>query len=77
MTSAGEIVWEYINPNFKNGIEPGFTGKPNAFTSIFMADRNWIYRAQPVPYDWVPGNTMHSEEPVIPPEISSYRVTGG
>jgi len=76
VTSDGEIVWEYVNPNFVSEIEPGFTGKPSAFSSIFMADRNWIYRAQPVPYDWVPEDTQRSEIPVIPPKIQSYRVIG-
>ena len=76
VTAAGEIVWEYVNPNFVSEIEPGFTGKPSAFSSIFMADRNWIYRAQPVPYDWIPEDTPRSENPVIPPKIQNYRVTG-
>jgi hypothetical protein len=58
-------------------VEPGVGGKPNAFTSIFMAARNWVYRAQPVPYDWVPEDTPRSETPVIPPNIETYRVTGG
>jgi hypothetical protein len=77
VTPAGEIVWEYVNPNFETEIEPGFSSAPNAFTSIFMADRNWIYRAQPVPYDWVPDDTSRGEIPVTPPDIQSYRVTGG
>jgi hypothetical protein len=76
VTAAGEIVWEYVNPNFETETEAGFAGKPNAFTSIFMADRNWIYRAQPVPYDWVPEDTPRGEIPVIPPDIKRYRVTG-
>jgi len=27
---------------------------------------NWVYRAQPVPYDWVPAGTPHSEQAVVP-----------
>ena len=77
VTSDGEIVWEYVNPHFESESEPGFTGPPNAFTSIFIAERNWVYRAQPVPYGWLPDDTPHSEIPVIPPENQSYRVTGG
>ena len=75
VTPGGEIVWEYVNPNFEREIEPGFTDKPNAFTSIFMAERNWIYRAQPVPYDWVPADTPHSETPVIPPQKDNFKLT--
>jgi len=77
VTAEGEIVWEYVNPNFVPEVEPGFTDKPNAFTSIFMANRNWIYRAQPVPYDWVPEGTPHSEEAVVRPDNRTYRVNSG
>ena len=77
VTAAGEIVWEYVNPSFVTEMEPGFAGKPNAFTSIFMARRNWIYRAQPVPYDWVPADTPRSEMPVTATENSRYRVGRG
>ena len=77
VTKDGEIVWEYVNPNFETGVEPGFEGKPNAFTSIFMSGRNWIYRAQPVPYEWVPDNAPRSEEAVTPPDVRTYRVANG
>lgn len=75
VTAEGEIVWEYVNPHFVTEVEPGLKGKPNAFTSIFMAERNWVYRAQPVPYDWIPAHVAHSEEPVRPPPNPSHRVT--
>ena len=43
VTPNGEIVWEYVNPHF---------GK------VALGEReittNFIYRAQPVPYEWVP-----------------------
>jgi len=35
---------------------------------------NWVFRAQPVPYDWVPEGTPHSENPVSPPELTEFRV---
>src|SRR5438132_9102470 len=35
---------------------------------------NWIYRAQPVPYDWVPSDTPHSERAVVPPDLAAFRV---
>ncbi len=76
VTADGDIVWEYVNPNFATGIEPGFGGQPNTFTSIFMVARNWIYRAQPVPYDWLPDEVPRSENPVTPPQKKTYRVSG-
>lgn len=56
----GEIVWEYICPYFSAwGSEHGTLGKEPV---------NWIYRAQPIPYDCVPEGTPHSENPVTPPK---------
>lgn len=41
VTPAGKIVWEYVSP---------FVGKgPNGLTHV-----PWVYRAQAVPYSWVP-----------------------
>ena len=77
VTPDGEIVWEYVNPHFEKEVEPGITDKPNAFNSIFVAERNWVYRAQPVPYDWLPDGVPRSEEPVTPPDVERYRVTPG
>ena len=54
VTPAGEIVWEYVSP-FKG---PYLS---NDLTS------NWVYRAQPVPYDWVPAGTPHAEKPITTP----------
>jgi hypothetical protein len=55
VTPAGEIVWEYVSPYF--GSSPvGGTGAPVL--------TNWVHRALPVPYDWVPPNTPRSEKPV-------------
>jgi len=33
-----------------------------------------LYRAQPVPYDWVPAGTPHSEKPVTPPSNTQFRI---
>lgn len=65
VTPQGEIVWEYVNPYFRFGKDP-VTGQPTA--------NNQLYRGQPVPYDWVPAGTPHSEKPVIPPELGKFRV---
>jgi hypothetical protein len=65
VTRTGEIVWEYINPYFAR-TPVGGTGK-----QVFA---NWVYRAQPVPYDWVPSGTPHSENGVVPPDVTKYRV---
>ena len=66
VTREGEVVWEYVNPHF------GIYGAHNSSTGHGSA--NWIYRAQPVPYDWVPDGTPRSEKPVIPPDHADYRV---
>lgn len=61
VTPAKEIVWEYVNPYF--AVENG-------------ARTNRVYRAQRVPYDWVPQLPKPSERPVIPPDITTFRVPG-
>jgi Arylsulfotransferase (ASST) len=67
VTPAGEIVWEYINPHFTHTGTGGGRSLSNA-----------VYRAQPVPYDWVPDGTPHSESTVMPPDPARFRVpTGG
>jgi len=66
VTRDGEIVWEYVNPHF---------GEWSIHhLKVGGASSNWVYRAQPVPYDWVPDGTPHSEDPVIPPELSEFRI---
>jgi hypothetical protein len=65
ITPVGEIVWEYISPYFgRAALGPG--GK--------MVSNNRVYRAQPVPYDWVPADVPHSERAVIPPDPATFRV---
>jgi hypothetical protein len=61
VTSAKEIVWEYVNPYF--AVENG-------------SRSNRVYRAQRVPYDWVPQLTKPTERPVVPPDITTFRVPG-
>ncbi|NJD07020.1 MAG: ArsR family transcriptional regulator [Methylococcaceae bacterium] len=65
VTPDGEIVWEYVNPYPKLG-KDAVTGKPTV--------NYQLYRGQPVPYDWVPPGTPHSEKAVIPPEPAKFRV---
>lgn len=67
VTQKGEIVWEYINPVFgrwaDHDVESG------------GSTSNWVFRAQPIPYHWVPEGTPRSEKAVLPPENSSYRIS--
>jgi len=65
VTPAGEIVWEYVNPYPRRRIDAE-TGRPTVDYSV--------YRAQPVPYDWAPAGTAHSEAPVTPPENGAFRL---
>lgn len=65
VTPTGDIVWEYRTPFFGMGI----AGEPEVKSaSVPGVDRlsrtNLIYRAQAVPYDWVPPNTPRSEKPI-------------
>lgn len=62
VTPTGEIVWEYVSPYF---------GK----APLGNAQSNWLYRALPVPYDWVPEGTPRSEQAVTPPALSDFRVS--
>ena len=69
----GEIVWEYVNPHFAEAAgDAADDDGPNKW--VFKGRRNWIYRAQPVPYSWAPEGTPHSEREVVPPGLPEFRV---
>jgi hypothetical protein len=59
VTPEGKIVWEYVSPYFGTS--------PVGSTTTTPVLTNWVYRAQPVPYDWVPSGTPHPENAVTPP----------
>ena len=63
VTRAGDVVWEYINPHFTHTNTGGGRSLNNA-----------LYRAQPVPYSWVPKETPHAEKAVVPPDPETFRV---
>jgi hypothetical protein len=65
VTKEGRIVWEYVSPHFATS--------PVGAT-VTSVTSNWIYRATPVPYDWVPAGTPHAEKAVVPPDLSSFHV---
>lgn len=65
VTSEGEIVWEYVSPYY---------GKMGFGEWKRAARANWVFRAQPIPYDWVPEGTSHSENPVTPPNVSEFHI---
>ena len=67
VTEKGEIVWEYINPIF------GRWADHDVESGGSMS--NWVFRAQPIPYDWVPTGTLRSELAVLPPENTDFRIT--
>jgi len=64
VTPTGEIVWEYVSPFFGPSPVPGSGG---------TIKTNFVYRAQPAPYDWVPAGTPHDETPVTAPEPAGIR----
>lgn len=64
ITRSGEIVWEYVTP---------FVGWLSSLGGK-KYKTNLIYRAQPVPYDWVPAGTPHAERPVKELDVTKFRV---
>ncbi len=64
VTPSGEIVWEYVNPYFG----PSYHVLNDAVRS------NWVYRAQPVPYEWLPDGTPRSQVPVTPPGLKDFHI---
>jgi Arylsulfotransferase (ASST) len=62
ITTKGEIVWEYVSPYFAPA---PFGGKAGTVSS------NYVYRAQPVPYAWIPVGTPHTEKAVAPPSLGA------
>jgi Arylsulfotransferase (ASST) len=60
VTPEGDIVWEYVlpYPDIK------FVGGKPFVNSL-------VYRAQAVPYDWVPEGTPHSEKPVAEIDVTN------
>jgi len=63
VTPSGEIVWEYVNP---------YLGKTKAGEQKTF--NNTVYRAQPVPYEWVPQDTPHSEIAVEEIDVTKFKV---
>ena len=57
VTRDGDIVWEYVNPFPRVGKDPA-SGKATS--------NRQLYRAQPVPFDWVPAGTPHTETALTP-----------
>lgn len=66
VTPKGQIAWEYVSPIFAPSPVGSATGTVNS---------NWVYRAQPVPYEWVPEGTPRSEKPVQTPELSAFHLS--
>ena len=65
VTPKGKIVWEYVSPYFRR-------------TYVWGVNRNvvsnYAYRAQAVPYAWLPNGTPHSELPVTPPAPGEFHI---
>jgi len=65
VTPKGEIVWEYVNPFPRRATDPA-DGR--------VSVNYQVYRAQPVPYDWAPAGTPHSETAIAPPDNTTFHV---
>lgn len=66
VTIEGEIVWEYVSPVFGQWADHDVDSGGRL--------SNYTFRAQPIPYDWVPEGTPRSEQPVSSPELPAFRV---
>lgn len=66
VTPEGDVVWEFVNPHFGEWADHD--------TESGGSRSNWVYRAQPVPYDWVPAGTPRTERPVTPPEPAVFTI---
>lgn len=66
VTNKGEIVWEYISPYFSQA--------NNGAAGAAAVSSNTVYRAQPVPYEWAPAGTPHSEIAVTPLDITQFHI---
>jgi len=64
VTPSGEIVWEYVNPYYSRQ-------KLDLDREVSV---NWVYRAQPIPYDWVPDGTPHQEDAIHPPRNAEFHL---
>ncbi len=69
VTPQGKIVWEYVSPYFADS--------PVGATTTTPVNSNWVYRAQPVPYDWAPAGTPHTETAVAPVDLARFRTRDG
>lgn len=69
VTAGGDIVWEYVNPIFGKWTDHDVDSGGSM--------SNWVFRAQPIPYDWVPDRVPRSEAPVDKTDVSSFRVFSG
>jgi len=69
VTPNGDIVWEYVSPYVAAVPAAPLPGRPGI-------RGNLTYRAMMVPYGWAPDGTTHSETPVTPPDLATFRVPG-
>nr|WP_223805793.1 aryl-sulfate sulfotransferase [Pseudanabaena sp. UWO310] len=65
VTRSGEIVWEYVNPY-------SIRQKLDLDREVLA---NWVYRAQPIPYNWVPDETPCQEAAIKPPNNSKFHLS--
>ncbi len=63
ITPDGTIVWEYVTPYVGHSVVDG-----KQFESSL------IYRAQPVPYNWIPPDAPHAEKAVKEIDVTKFRV---
>jgi hypothetical protein len=63
ITPTGDIVWEYVTP---------FVGHSMVDGKAMM--NSLTYRAQAVPYEWVPEGTPHAERPVKELDVTKFHV---
>ena len=63
ITPDGDIVWKYLPP---------YLGDKQVDGKRFVD--SLVFRAQGVPYEWVPDGTPHAEKPVTEVDVSKFHV---
>ena len=61
-----KVVWEYVNPIFGQWADHD--------VESVGSRRNYVFRAQSIPYDWVPEQISRSQTPIIPPDVTGFYI---
>jgi len=66
ITPTGRIVWEYLTPYLN--------ASPLSSNSKSVQASSLVYRAIPIPYEWAPEGTPHTEDSVVAVDITKFHI---